>query len=203
MVGARIYLEGGGDSKDGKVRCREGFRKLLKKCGISRRMPRLIASGHRESAYRDFGAAHADASGSEYVALLIDSEAPVSDIDRAWDHLRQRDGWQRPPDAHDDQVFLMTTCMETWIVADRNALGEHFGQYLQDSALPPLNNLEDRPRGVVQNSLRRATNNSTGPYTKGPKSFELLGKLDPDTLESCLPSFGRARWILDTKLSQG
>ena len=34
MVGARIYLEGGGDSKDGKVRCREGFRKLLKKCGI-------------------------------------------------------------------------------------------------------------------------------------------------------------------------
>ena len=202
MVGARIYLEGGGDSKDGKVRCREGFSKLLRKCGLGGRMPRLVASGGRGSAYRDFGIALESASGSEYVALLIDSEEPVSNIDRTWDHLRQRDGWQRPPGAHDDHVLFMTTCMETWIVADRNALGEHFGQYLHNSALPPLNNLEDRPRGVVQNSLRRATSNSTGPYTKGPKSFELLGKLDPDTLESCLPSFGRARRILDTKLSQ-
>ena len=43
MVGARIYLEGGGDSKDGKVRCREGFSKLLRKCGLSGRMPRLVA----------------------------------------------------------------------------------------------------------------------------------------------------------------
>ena len=203
MVSARIYLEGGGDSKVEKARCREGFNKLLKKCGLSGRMPRLVASGDRESAYRDFGTAHANASGSEYVALLIDSEDPVSNIERTWDHLRQRDGWQKPPGAHDHHVLLMTTCMETWIVADRNALGEHFGQYLQDSGLPPLNDLEGRSRHVLQNSLRQATRRSPGPYNKGPKSFELLGKLDPDTLGSCLPSFSRARKILVTKLSQG
>ena len=204
MVSARIYLEGGGDSKDGKARCREGFNKLLRKCKLGGRMPRLVASGGRDSAYRDFGIALQNASGSEYVALLIDSEDTVSNIDRTWDHLRRRDGdgWQRPQGARDDQVLLMTTCMETWIVADRDALGEHFGQHLQDSALPPLNSLEDRSRHDVQNSLRRATRRTPEPYTKGTKSFELLGKLDPDILESLLPSFSRARRILVTKLSR-
>ena len=35
---------------------------------------------------------------------------------------------------------------------------------------------------------------------KGEKSFELLGKLDPKAIEPNLPSFGRARKILDAKL---
>ena len=69
-----------------------------------------------------------------YVALLIDSEEPLSNIDETWDHLMRRDRWQRPRGAQDDQVLFMTTCMETWIVADYNALRAHFGQGIQRSA---------------------------------------------------------------------
>ena len=68
---------------------REGFRKLLKRCGLSGRMPGLVASRSRNTAFDNFSTAHSNASGSEYVALLIDSEGRVSDIEETWEHLRQ------------------------------------------------------------------------------------------------------------------
>ena len=54
MVSARLYVEGGGDGKAGKSRCREGFSKLLKKCDFAGRMPSLIACGSRDFAYDRF-----------------------------------------------------------------------------------------------------------------------------------------------------
>ena len=43
-----------------------------------------------------------------YVAMLIDSEDPIDDIEATWHHLResQRDGWAKPEGARDDQVLL-------------------------------------------------------------------------------------------------
>jgi hypothetical protein len=87
----------------------------------------------------------------------------------------------------------MTTCMETWIIVDREALAAHFGKKLQASALPPLTDMENRPRHEVQESLTHASHNCLNAYKKGKRSFEILGKLSPDTLEKHLPSFKRAR----------
>ena len=194
-----IYLEGGG-GKDQDSRCREGFRKFLEKCGFGNRMPKLTACGARNSAYDDFKTAHVHASSNDYVALLVDSEGPVQDINRPWTHLNERDSWRMPEGASEDQVLLMATCMETWIVADPDTLKSHFGQCLQPSALPSLNNLEGKERKVVLTNLIQATRNCPGPYSKGQKSYELLGKLNPDAIEPYLPSFKRARTILDGKL---
>ena len=200
MVRVTVYLEGGGDSKEGRSRCREGFRKLLEKCGLTGRMPKLVACGSRNSAYDSFQTAHTGVPESDFVALLIDSENPLSDIEKTWAHLEQQDGWQRPQGSQDDQVMFMTTCMETWIVADRYALREHFGQLLQESALPSLDGLEGRARGDIQKGLVDATRNCPGTYAKGPKSFRLIGRLSPGTIQPYLPSFQRARRILEAKL---
>ena len=94
----------------------------------------------------------------------------------------------------------MTTCMETWIVADRSALAAHYGQALQESGLPPLTDLEARSRDTVQESLAHATRGCTRAYAKGKRSFAVLARLDPEVLEGHLPSFSRARRILDSKL---
>ena len=94
-MSVRIYLEGGGDSKDGRARCREGSRKLLEKYGFRGRMPRLVASGGRDSAYDDFTTAHARAAAN-YIAMLINSEDPVPNIDETWDHMRNRYRWEIP-----------------------------------------------------------------------------------------------------------
>jgi hypothetical protein len=164
-------------------------------------MPRLISCGSRGSAYQDFKTAMKTRKAGDYVALWIDSEDPLADLEAAWEHLKIRDGWAQPPGATDDQVFFMTTCMESLIVADRAALQEHYGSSLQMTALPPLLKLEVRSRQDVQQRLVHATRNCTKAYAKGKKSFELLATLTPEILETHLPSFARTRRILDQKLN--
>ena len=200
LVSATIFVEGGGDTNVGRRACRRGFTDLLEKSGFQGRMPRIVALGGRDSVYEGFRAAHDRASGSDYVAMLVDSEDRVRNINEPWAHLERRDGWRRPDGADDNQVLLMTTCMETWIAADRDALKARFGRCLQENALPPVNNIESRSRQDVQDRLARATRNCPTPYSKGQVSFQILGKLNPDALEPRLPSFRRARRILRAEL---
>ena len=196
-----IYIEGGGDSREVNSRCREGFRKLLTRCNdYARRMPRLVACGGRGAAFDAFKTALVSATARDFVALWIDSEEPLTDLEAAWTHLRGRDQWEKPDGATDEQVLFMTTCMETWIIADRATLAEHYGTDLQESALPPLVDLEKKSRVAVQNALIHATRECANAYSKGKRSFELLGKLDPATLSRSLPSFARVRRILNASL---
>jgi hypothetical protein len=203
LVSAYIYIEGGGegaDSKDVDIRCREGFRKLLENCGFQKRMPRLVACGGRDSAFNSFETALATNLPGNFVALWIDSEDPLANLNDAWEHLQARDNWPKPLGAIDEQVLFMTTCMETWFVADRAALQEHFKNKLQVAALPPLQNLENRHRHDVQDRLMHATRTCSNAYTKGKRSFEILGKLNPVVLAQHLPSFVRVRRILVANL---
>ena len=199
MVSARLYIEGG-ESKEDQIRCREGFRKLLEKASFSGRLPRLTACGGRNSAFDDFKTAFARRKEGDYVAMLIDSEDPPGDIEQTWDHLNKRDGWTRPAAAGNDQVLFMTTCMETWIVADRAALREHYGPHLQENALPPLIDLEKRDRHEVHDQLVHASRNCSNAYAKGKRSFEVLAKLNPAVLQQHLPSFVRMDRILKANL---
>lgn len=195
-MSAKVYIEGGGSSKLDRINCRRGFSELLANAGLRHRLPRLVACGGRDSAYDDFLTAHASSSAGELISLLVDSEDPVADIERTWNHLQQRDGWNRPTGARDEQVFLMTTCMETWIASDRAALRHRYGNNLQENALPPLDNIEARERGYVLDRLRQATRNCTSSYAKGEHSFKLLARLDPAVLVQWLPSFARMVRIL-------
>lgn len=195
---AHIYIEGG-ESKEDKIRCRQGFSRLIEKMGLRGRMPRLSACGGRNATFDDFKTAHVSSKPGDYIALLVDSEDPVVDIEKTWDHLKKRDDWNRPAEAHNEQVLFMTTSMETWIVADPGTLREHYGHLLQESALPALNNLEQRDRHEVHDKLVHATRNCTNAYAKGKRSFEVLEKINPEALAS-LPSFERLKRILDEKL---
>lgn len=200
-MNAYIYLEGGSvESKDADIRCREGFRKLLEKCGFTGRMPRLVACGGRNDVFGQFRLAHRTTHGPNFVAMWIDSEEPLSNVEAAWAHLLEHDRWAQPPRAVDEQVLFMTTCMETWFVADRAALKTYFKHNLQESALPSLHGLENRDRHEVQHKLGDATRNCSNAYVKGIKSYDLLGKLSPAILEQHLPSFVRIRRILTEHL---
>jgi hypothetical protein len=114
--------------------------------------------------------------------------------------LYSRDQWDKPTEAEDQHVLFMTTCMETWIVADRAALRTHYGHKLQENALPPLRNLEVRNRHDVHDNLVDASRNCSNAYSKGKRSFEVLAKLDPAILKQHLPSFVRIDRILKATL---
>jgi hypothetical protein len=199
-VKAVIYLEGGGDSKELHARCREGFRKLLAKTLPGSRMPKLVACGGRGDALARFQIALKNARHDDFIGLLLDSEAPLTDIDAAWTHLQVFDKWTKPRSATDKQVLFMTTCMETWIVADITTLRTYYAQGFQERALPPLQKLEERGREDIQSALERATRNCTNAYTKGKRSFAVLAELNPVVLAAHLPSFARMKAILQAEL---
>jgi hypothetical protein len=209
VVTVHIYIEGGGDSKELHTRLRAGFSKLFERAGFQERMPRLIAGGGRGQTFDRFCTALKEADPRKRPVLLVDSEDPVEiydfapDSDVPWKHLARRDDWARPNGMMPDQVHLMVTCMETWIVADRTALRQVFGGCLQESALPAQNDLESRPRQDIQRSLEEATKSCGRDrmYKKGKRSFELIGQLDPVQLKKRLPHFVRLCETLKSKLS--
>ena len=65
-----IYVEGGGDSKDLHVRCREGFKKLIGKAGFRDRMPGIVACGGRQHAFDMFRTAIGKGQASTQYSLL-------------------------------------------------------------------------------------------------------------------------------------
>lgn len=203
MTDAKIFVEGGGNDNNALViRCRAGFRKLMEGCGFVGRLPKIIPCGSRNEAYDNFKMEHL-AGRTSYVALLVDSEDPVADGEKTWEHLKKRDDWDRPASATDDQVFLMTTCMETWVAADVAGLRRFFERHkpcLRAAGLPSTVNLEAKDRHLVQDALVTATQNCTNAYAKNKRSFEALANTDPAALRQLLPAFARMERILGSKL---
>lgn len=204
-MNAIIYIEGGASSPGGaskylNISCQKAFHKLLAQLGL-KRQPGLVACGSRNKAYDRFCTAvkSTGPKPGSFIARLVDSEDKVTDPEKPWTHLKDRDHWEQPPEATDEQVFLMTTCMETWIVADRPALNAHYGHKLQENALPPLHNLERRDRHAVHDGLERATRSCSNAYRKGKRSFEVLGKLEVAALRA-LPAFARMERVLKARL---
>jgi hypothetical protein len=185
-----VYVEGGGEGKDMKIRCREGFHKLLDRSGLKNK-PRIIRGGSRNATFKKFETAVKFPNDS-YPVLLVDSEDILikPDMD-AWVHLQIRDGWKRPQTVVDKQAQLMVTCMETWIMADHKTLITFFGTPLNRKDLLPPQNLEVRNRHDVQNALENATRSCGNDmmYQKGKRSFKILGELNPDELRKYLPHF--------------
>jgi hypothetical protein len=197
----KIYVEGGGDSKQLRSLCRRGFSDFFGKAGLFGKMPRVVACGSRENAYDSFCTA---VENGESALLLVDSEAPVAAANTPgavsawtpWVHLGERkgDGWKRPARAVDEDCHLMVQCMETWFLADPKALEQFFGQGFQAGALPHGSKaVESISKASIFQSLARATRSckSKRPYGKGEHSFKILGMIDPQKVATASPWAGR------------
>ena len=175
-----LYVEGGGNYKDLKIACRQGFAKFFEKAGLAgaRQMPKIVPCGGRQNAYNRFRSG--SANNNEDAMLLVDSEGPVT-TPGPWDHLKDRDNWDRPANSTDEQCHLMVQIMETWFLADREALQSYYGQGFRAQGLPSQNrNIEEIDKRDVLDILSRAVR-GTGKksYSKGRDSFAILEKLDP------------------------
>lgn len=193
----KLYVEGGGDTNSLRSACREGFKTFLEKTGMKGQMPRIVACGSRRDAYDSFCTA---VKNNEQAFLLIDSEAPINSEHetgdpskwRPWTHLNKREGdeWTMPENATDTNCHLMTQCMETWLLADRNALADFFGQGFKASKLPnSANAIETVPKQTIYDSFKQATNDckTKSKYGKGEHSFKLLSLINPDKVIAASP----------------
>ena len=195
-----VYVEGGGSVRATKKRCRQGFSALFRKAGLSGRMPRIFAAGGRDDAWRDFRTALAGARENDFIVLLVDSEGPVADGGRPWVHLREQDRWNRPDGAAEENAHLMVQCMESWFLADMDALAAFFGDGFNRGALPRRPDIENVSKRDVDYGLKRATHPSgKGEYHKGRHSFEILATVDPGRVVDASP---HAKRLIDTLLDK-
>lgn len=166
-------------------------------------MPRIVACGGRADAFDSFCTAIAN---GEQALLLVDSEGPIAPASQPgnvnkqsdrkrwlpWLHLKQRqgDGWKKPAKADDLHCHLMTQCMESWLLADRETLRNFFGQGFKENQLPATANpVEGIAKAQVYQSLANATCNckTKAQYGKGEHSFKLLALIDPGKVIDASP----------------
>ncbi|MES2708769.1 MAG: DUF4276 family protein [Verrucomicrobiota bacterium] len=191
----KIYIEGGGDSHLQDTQFRAAWAAFFGKAGFAGRMPATFRCGGRNQAFDDFRTAVKNRRRDELPLLLVDSEDLVVAGRSPWEHLEVRDGWIRPPGAGPEDAFLMIACMETWFVADRQALQRFFGGCLRENALPRWPAPEAVEKRTIFASLDQATAGcGKKVYDKGKVSFELLNRIDPEVVARHCPG---ARRLLD------
>lgn len=196
---AVLYVEGGGDNNRRlAAQFREGWNAFLTEAGLSGRMPRVIRGGSREETFDRFSTALAASTSDTVPLLLVDSEGPVTAAHSVWRHLQARDRWKKPDTARHDQAFLMVQVMETWFLADRNALQTYFGNRFKANAISQWPQLEAVPKETVFDALEKATASCSTPYAKrkvkGKVAFDLLAQIDPALVEGACP---HAKSLLD------
>ncbi len=196
-MSVRIYVEGGGNTGALKSECRRGFSQFFAKFIPPGKQPRVIACGSRNEALDDFRTALSQYP-DEHIVLLVDAEAPVDPEKTIWGHLKDRDGWEPPTGATEENTHLMVQCMESWFLADPNALAGYFGQGFQDSALPKNPNIEDIPKKAVLQALESATRKTKtkGTYSKGGHSFAILALIDTAKVRRASPHAERLATVL-------
>jgi hypothetical protein len=189
MVSVKLYVEGAGQTDFERTQCREAFSTFFAAADrLAKKRPRTIPCGGRQAAYKLFVCALKSSGQDELPLLLVDSEGPVSPGHTVWQHLKARDGWDRPEGAGDTDAFLMVQVMETWFVADKEMLKNYFGPDFNEKHLLKWQNLEAVPKLTVYEVLEKATATcKKKSYAKGKISFEMLAKLDPKKVENACP----------------
>jgi hypothetical protein len=187
----RIYVEGGGDANS-KARMREAFSKFFAESRDAARQRRarwsVILCGSRDDAFKAFQAglkSHPDAR----VFLLVDAEEPVAGSPR--EHLAAREPWDLSSTA-DEQCHLMAQVMESWFLADPDALERFYGQGFATRQIPKRQNVEEVPKTEVMSALDTASRNTApGKYHKIQHGPRILESLDPQRVRARAPHCDR------------
>lgn len=180
----KIYLEGGGDkNKALAISLRNAMRTFLQRAGVTR-LPRIVACGGRTEAYKDFRIALSQKTDA---ILLVDSEGPVQESSR-WAYLKRRDGWEKPPGTTEEQCQLMVQQMESWFLADIEALATFYGREFHRKSLPPSQTPETVDRVRLIKGLEKASEKTNkGSYHKGNHQCEILERLEPNLVRQKCP----------------
>lgn len=203
MKSIAIYVEGGGDTADQKSQIRQGFDVLLQDQKSKAREKglawKLVPCGSRNEAFETFKNAINTAPDVLNV-LLVDSESPVinqadshsEDATFRATHLSQREPWDIQA-VNPEAVHLMVQCMETWIVADPDALTSFYGQHFNANVLPKRQNLEEESKKDVYQKLESATSHRSllkGTYGKIKHASQLLQRISPAKVKARCARFG-------------
>ena len=88
-----------------------------------------------------------------------------------------------------NQVFWMVELMESWFLADSDALAAYYGQDFSRKSIGQTANVETISKAEVFNRLKSATVNTTkGEYDKVRHAPHLLERLNPARVQERAPN---------------
>ena len=121
--------------------------------------------------------------------LLVDAEEPVTQHN-PWAHLanRRENRLARPRGTQQNLAHLMVQIMESWFLADKDALAAYYGRGFAAKRLPARVDIENIPKADVLESLKGATRNTKKTdYHKTRHAPELLRAINPDKVCEASP----------------
>jgi hypothetical protein len=183
-VKVRIYVEGGPQAIDanGLRRFRSGFKRHFERVDPRLEAIEVVAPGSTEQTIKRYAQGLKQYSDHSRVALLVDSDSPVTANSPA-EHLRAKlDSAKVPQDARTN-IFLMVQCMESWFATDATALKACFGDRLRENVLPRNPDIEVVPKKDTLAKLAAAVKPTpAGRYQKIQHGAKILAELNPDTV---------------------
>ena len=211
LLSVKIYVEGGGLGHHSSLsKCRIAFGRFFERLLRGKGKVSVIPCGGRAEAWRDFTIAHEKAEPRVHIILLVDSEGPVGTHVSPWDFLRdnERDKWQKPPDAEDDQAHLMVQCMEAWFMADLETVVKYFSEHAKTTKQPKVSrDIEQIPKATIMDVLRKAArrfhkgkDTKMQGYEKVQDGFALLELIDPEKVCKASRHTRRLRDTLEKRL---
>jgi hypothetical protein len=162
----------------------------------------LVAEGNR---WRFLAVATKGAPAGEYRTaleanpealnfLLLDSDEPLKNGPRT--NLLRR---KRLEGCDSESIFWMVQVMESWFLADTDALRLHYGDGFREKVLQGNPKVQEISKADVLSKLNRATKaTKRGAYEKN-HAFVLLGLIDPDKVRKAAPECQR---MFDTILAK-
>lgn len=192
-IAARVYFEG-----DRSLRI--GFSKFFE--GFSLPGLRIAPVPCKANAIADFMDGLKKYPDAVNV-LLIDTERPYAP--NLFQEVRQHDHWDYivGSNVSDNQIHLMVEVMESWFLADKDALRSYYGQHFLENRLPSNPNVEKIPKNDVINGLADSTRmTSKGRYHKTNHAPQLLAAMDPVKVRAAAPNCSRLFDFLSSLVSQ-
>jgi uncharacterized protein DUF4276 len=160
----RIYFEG-------DVGLRPGFRSFFGSIYEAARTRRcrveLVATDG--TPVRDYYTG-LKANPNAWNVLLLDSDGPADRTHEEWCRVKQIEP------SRSNSVFWMVQIMESWFLADADALRVYLGKRFQDGSLKGNPRVEEIPKNDVLVRLKKAAG---GDYHKVNDGTRLLASIDP------------------------
>ena len=180
----RIYVEGGpkGADADGVRAFRNAFKQHFQQLDPKLKSLDVISYGSTDQTVKGYAEGVRQFSENCSVALLVDSDAPVTAITPAM-HLQAKLDSAKVPQTARANIFLMVQCMEAWLVTDVAAIQSCFGNKLRANALPSQFDIEAVAKKDVLAALEAAVKPTpTGSYQKVKHGARILAKLKPNSV---------------------
>lgn len=178
----RVYIEGDTKQKgkNADISLREGFHHffgdLIETAREKNIKFRIIMCGSKFITFKDFLNA-VKVYQESFVGFLIDSDNSVDNETEKSFLQKQNSDWHWQ-NVNEEQCFLMVQIMESWFLADIDALEKYYGQHFNRKALRQSKNVEKIAKSDVETGLANATRNTQkGEYHKtkhGAKLLELV-----------------------------